>query len=86
PPRALFNEKNEIVGFEPDPSAKPQPIQLRSQPGARRNNSPRSNQPNKAATAPRPAAGGPRPAQRGSALMNRSAANSQSRKQRSGER
>ncbi len=75
-----------IVGFEPDPSAKPQPIQLRSQPGGRRNNAPRSNQPKKAATAPRPAAGGPRPAQRGSALMNRSAANAQSRKQRSGER
>jgi ATP-dependent RNA helicase RhlE len=75
-----------IAGFEPDPNAKPQPIQLRSQPGGRRNNAPRSNQPKKAATAPRPAAGGPRPAQRGSALMNRSAANSQSRKQRSGER
>jgi ATP-dependent RNA helicase RhlE len=75
-----------IAGFEPDPNAKPQPIQLRSQPGGRRNNAPRSNQPKKAATAPRPAAGGPRPAQRGSALMNRSAANAQSRKQRSGER
>jgi ATP-dependent RNA helicase RhlE len=75
-----------IAGFEPDPNAKPQPIQLRSQPGGRRNNVPRSNQPKKAATAPRPAAGGPRPAQRGSALMNRSAANAQSRKQRSGER
>ena len=75
-----------IVGFEPDPNAKPQPIQLRSQPGGRRNNAPRSNQPKKAATAPRPATGGPRPAQRGSALMNRSAANAQSRKQRSGER
>ena len=75
-----------IAGFEPDPNAKPQPIQLRSQPGGRRNNAPRSNQPKKAATAPRPATGGPRPAQRGSALMNRSAANAQSRKQRSGER
>ena len=75
-----------IAGFEPDPNAKPQPIQLRSQPGGRRNNAPRSSQPKKAATAPRPAAGGPRPAQRGSALMNRSAANAQSRKQRSGER
>ena len=75
-----------IVGFEPDPNEKPQPIQLRSQPGGRRNNAPRSNQPKKAATAPRPATGGPRPAQRGSALMNRSAANAQSRKQRSGER
>jgi len=75
-----------IAGFEPDTNAKPQPIQLRSQPGGRRNNAPRSNQPKKAATAPRPAAGGPRPAQRGSALMNRSAANAQSRKQRSGER
>ena len=75
-----------IAGFEPDPNAKPQPIQLRSQPGGRRNNAPRSSQPKKAATAPRPATGGPRPAQRGSALMNRSAANAQSRKQRSGER
>jgi ATP-dependent RNA helicase RhlE len=75
-----------IAGFEPDPNAMPQPIQLRSQPGGRRNNAPRSNQPKKAATAPRPATGGPRPAQRGSALMNRSAANAQSRKQRSGER
>jgi ATP-dependent RNA helicase RhlE len=75
-----------IAGFEPDPNAKPQPIQLRSQPGGRRNNAPRSNQPKQATAAPRPAAGGPRPAQRGSALMNRSAANAQSRKQRSGER
>ncbi len=74
-----------IVGFEPDPSAKPQPIQLRSQPGGRRTNAPRSHPPKQAA-APRPAAGGPRPAQRGTALLGRPAANAQSRKQRSGER
>ncbi|MFM7227601.1 MAG: RNA helicase, partial [Betaproteobacteria bacterium] len=33
-----------IAGFEPDPNAKPQPIQLRSQPGGRRNQPPRHSQ------------------------------------------
>lgn len=46
-----------IAGFEPDPTAKPQPIQLRSQPGGRRNNAPR-HAPAKSSATSRPA---PRP-------------------------
>jgi len=56
-----------IEGFEPDPTAKPQPIQLRSGNGGGRGNAPRGNapqpnaQPRTRATAP-----GPRPAGNGS--------------------
>jgi ATP-dependent RNA helicase RhlE len=46
-----------IAGFEPDPTAKAQPIQLRSQPGGRRNNAPR-HAPAKSSATSRPA---PRP-------------------------
>ncbi|MEY3978632.1 MAG: hypothetical protein RLZZ375_61 [Pseudomonadota bacterium] len=51
-----------IAGFEPDPTAKPQPIQLRSQPGGRRNNTPRHSPAKSSATsrpAPRPSSATP---------------------------
>jgi ATP-dependent RNA helicase RhlE len=51
-----------IVGFEPDPSAKPQPIQLRSQPGTRRNTPNRAKQ-KRPTSQPRAASGAVRAAQ-----------------------
>ncbi|MFM7484614.1 MAG: helicase-related protein, partial [Burkholderiaceae bacterium] len=74
-----------IAGFEPDPNAKPQPIQLRSQPSGRRHQPPAKAKAKQNASA-QPAKRGPRPAAPGAALLSRPAANAHSRKVRSGER
>jgi ATP-dependent RNA helicase RhlE len=74
-----------VTGFEPDPNAKPQPIQLRSQPGGNRNQGAR-RQTGKSSNPSRPAPAGAKPAPRGGALLTRPAANAQTRKLRSGER
>ena len=74
-----------VAGFEPDPNAKPQPIQLRSQPSGRRHQPQRQGQP-KQTTSAQPAKRGARPASPGATLLSRPAANAHSRKVRSGER